>query len=251
MKKSTAFITQLMSILLISFLLGACGSSSSDDDEVDTNTSPNVDVGADQTLGAAGLVSLSATISDDDATYSVTWSQTSGTTVTLSDTSSANPTFTAPANEADVILVFQISVDDGTNAAVTDSVSITVTGTATDSGPSVDAGDSQTVDSGVTVTLAATITNNGDTLTIAWSQTSGDTVTLSNNSAASSTFTAPTVTEDEILVFEVSVDDGSNNVVTDTVTTQLRQPLVSQTGFLIPRLRFLHILLTQLQGLAY
>jgi hypothetical protein len=218
MKKPTVFITQLMSILLITFLLGACGSSSSDDDEVVTNTSPNVDAGADQTLGAAGLVSLSATISDDDATYSITWTQTSGTIVTLSDTSSANPIFTAPANEADVILVFQISVDDGTNAAVTDSVSITVTGTATNSGPSVDAGDSQTVDSGATVTLAATITNNDDTLTIAWSQTSGDNVTLSDSSVASSTFTAPTVTEDEILVFEVSVDDGSNNVVTDTVT---------------------------------
>ena len=55
MKKSPPFITSLMSILLISFLLGACGSSSSDDDEVDTNTSPNVDAGADQTLGATYL----------------------------------------------------------------------------------------------------------------------------------------------------------------------------------------------------
>jgi hypothetical protein len=134
MKQSTASITQLMSILLISFLLGACGSSSSDD-EVVINTSPTVDAGADQTLNAAEAVSLSATISDDDATYSITWTQTSGTTVTLSDTSSANPTFTAPANEADVILVFQISVDDGTNAAVTDSISITVTGTVLNKPP--------------------------------------------------------------------------------------------------------------------
>jgi hypothetical protein len=156
-----------MSILLISFLLGACGSSSSDDDEVVINISATVDAGADQTLDAAEAVSLSATICDDDATYSITWTQTSGTTVTLSDTSSANPTFAAPANEADVILVFQISVDDGINAAVTDSISITVTGTTTNSGHSVDAGDSQTVESGVTVTLAVTINNDDDTLTIA------------------------------------------------------------------------------------
>jgi hypothetical protein len=101
---------------------------------------------------------------------------------------------------------------------VTDSISITVTGTTTNSGPSVDAGDSQTVESGVTVTLAVTINNDDDTLTIAWSQTSGDTVTLSDSIAASYTFTALTVTADEILVFEVSVDYGSNNVVTDTVT---------------------------------
>lgn len=132
-----------LKIILSMFLilgLSGCGDSSSDttDSTTDTddtsveestttadNSSPVVDAGEDQTVSETETVTLDLTVTDDDD-VTVTWSQTSGTTVTLSDTSSYNPTFTAPDVDEESELIFQVSVDDGENAAVTDSVSITV-----------------------------------------------------------------------------------------------------------------------------
>ncbi|MHC4899842.1 MAG: Ig-like domain-containing protein, partial [Planctomycetota bacterium] len=59
--------------------------------------------------------------SRQDLTY--TWTQISGTPVTLSDANSPNPTFTAPGTTGN--LVFEVSVSDG-GTAVTDTVTITV-----------------------------------------------------------------------------------------------------------------------------
>jgi hypothetical protein len=117
-------------ILILS--LGACGSSSDDvatDNTTPTdNAAPIVDAGADQTVNEATLVTLDLTVTDDD-TVTVTWSQTSGDSVTLSDTNVNSPTFTAPSVDTDTTLVFQASVNDGVNSAVTDTVSIMVSDT--------------------------------------------------------------------------------------------------------------------------
>ncbi|MBL4632118.1 MAG: YHYH protein [Paraglaciecola sp.] len=202
-------------------MLGACGSDSSDENiTVVTNTSATVDAGSDQTVGAGAFVTLSATITDDDTSYTIRWSQTSGdTTVTLNNVSSADPTFTAPTTDTQQTLVFEVSVDDGTNDAVTDSVSITVAAHQTDSVLSVDAGIDQNVDSAATVTLSATITGDDTPYIVTWSQTSGNSsVTIIDSSAAATTFIAPTVSEDETLLFTVSIDYGFNSVATDTVS---------------------------------
>ena len=117
-------------------LLGACGSSS--DDTTNTvpttidNSVPVIDAGADQTVNEATLVTLDLTVTDDD-TVTVTWSQTSGDSVSLSDVNAKSPTFTAPIVDVDTIIVFQASVDDGVNTAVIDTVSITVSDTDTGS----------------------------------------------------------------------------------------------------------------------
>jgi hypothetical protein len=222
MKPSISLLTKYTSMLLLCTMIGACSSDSSDDDDVVVvveNTVPTVDAGADQTVDADTSVTLAVTVTDDDTDYTITWTQPSGTTVTLSDTSVASPTFMAPISDTSEDLVFEVSVDDGTNAAVTDSVTITVNAQeVVDTAPSVDAGSDQTVDSAASVTLAATVTDDGTDFTVTWTQTDGTDVTLSDSTAASTTFTAPTVTEDETLVFEVSVDDGVNDAVTDSVT---------------------------------
>lgn len=131
-------------MLMLFLLLGACGSDSSEDgtslpeDDAVTNTSPTVDAGSDQTVDAGASGTLSATIIDDDTTYTVTWSQVSGDiTVTLDDVSSVNPTFTAPITDTVQTLVFTVSVDDGVNDPVSDTVSITVTAESTSTGDSV------------------------------------------------------------------------------------------------------------------
>jgi hypothetical protein len=227
MKPSKPLLTKYTSILLLCTILGACSSDSSDNDDtsddggtgVVVNTAPTVNAGADQTVDAASSVTLAVTITDDDTDYTITWTQSSGTTVTLSDTSVASPTFTAPSSDTDEDLVFEVSVDDGINAAVTDSVTITVNAQETmDTPPIVDAGADQTVDSAASVTLTAAVTDDDTNYTIAWTQTSGTDVTLSDSTSASTTFTAPTVSEDETLTFEISVDDGVNDAVTDSVS---------------------------------
>lgn len=116
-------------VLILS--LGACGSSSDDaatDNATTDNAAPIVDAGVDKTVNEATLVTLDLTVTDDDI-VTVTWSQTSGDSVTLSDSNANSPTFTAPSVDTDTILVFQVSVDDGVNSAVTDTVSIMVSNT--------------------------------------------------------------------------------------------------------------------------
>lgn len=126
MIKNTFLKYAFSSVLLLA--LTACGGSSSDDTTTDNTTdnlAPVVDAGLDQTVDEGASVTLNLTVTDDD-TVTVTWSQQSGVSVILSDTNANSPTFTAPSVDTDTTLVFQASVDDGVNAAVTDTVSILV-----------------------------------------------------------------------------------------------------------------------------
>jgi hypothetical protein len=116
----------LSGVLLLT--LTACGNSTSDDADDTNNAAPIINAGVDQTVDETESVTLALSVTDDDS-VTVTWSQTSGESVTLSDTSVNSPTFTAPSVDADTVLIFQASVDDGVNAAVTDSVSITISDT--------------------------------------------------------------------------------------------------------------------------
>ncbi len=190
-----------------------------------TNDAPTANAGADQTVAEGDTVTLDGSGSSDpeNETLTYAWTQTSGETVTLSNAATASPTFTAPTQlVADAALVFSLTVTDARNAASTaDTVTITVTAGTNDK-PTANAGADQTVAEGASVTLDGSGSSDpeGETLTYAWSQTSGETVSLSDSTAASPTFTAPTqLTADERLVFSLTVTDARNAASTaDTVT---------------------------------
>ena len=154
------------------------------------------------------------------------WSQTQGPTVTLSSSTSASPTFTAPTVTSDQTLTFSLTVNDGAVDSTPDTVDITIQNTINES-PTADAGDDQTVNEGASVTLDGTgsADPNGDTITYLWSppqqsllnENNAFEVTLSSSTSASPTFTAPTVTSEQILTFSLTVNDGAVDSTPDTV----------------------------------
>ncbi len=92
------------------------------------NSAPTAEAGPSQTgVSAGATVTLNGTASldpdGDPITY--TWSQLSGTTVTLSSSTATSPTFTAPSSPSGAVLVFQLTVSDGESIG-TDTVTISI-----------------------------------------------------------------------------------------------------------------------------
>ena len=119
------------------------------------NDAPTADAGSDATVAEGASVTLDGSGSDDpeNAALTYAWSQTSGTTVSLSSSTAQSPTFTAPTELlANASLVFSLTVSDGVNTSTADTVTITVTAGANDA-PTADAGTNQTVAEGANVTL--------------------------------------------------------------------------------------------------
>jgi hypothetical protein len=94
------------------------------------NQAPTANAGADQAVASNVTVTLDGSHSSDpDGTISTyTWSQTSGTAVTLTGNGTAHPTFTSPASLTGATLIFSLTVTDnqGASSASPDTVTITV-----------------------------------------------------------------------------------------------------------------------------
>ena len=103
------------------------------------NEAPTADAGADQPdIEAGAAVTLNGTGTDPDANDELTfaWTQTAGTTVTLSDVAAAAPTFTAPADfTGDAFLTFALRVTDTAGLHHEDSVKVTARTIATGPAP--------------------------------------------------------------------------------------------------------------------
>jgi len=79
------------------------------------NRSPVADAGSSQTVDEGAVVTLDGFASNDadGDVLAYLWVQTSGPSVTLSDPSCAQPTFTAPQVDSTTSLTFELTVTDG------------------------------------------------------------------------------------------------------------------------------------------
>ena len=188
------------------------------------NEPPVASAGSNQTVNEGATVTLDGSgTSDPDAgdTLTYLWEQTSGTTVTLNDTSAISPTFTAPVRQTadDGELAFTLTVTDSENETSTATVTISVTNLP----PVADAGEAQTVDEGEEVTLDGSGSSGlpGDGRTYLWTQTSGTTVTLNDATAISPTFTAPIrqTADDGEFEFTLTLTDAAGGTSTAATVT--------------------------------
>ncbi|TDD27308.1 hypothetical protein E1218_10780 [Kribbella turkmenica] len=185
------------------------------------NRLPVANAGAPQSVVAGTTVTLNGSGTDadgDDLTYA--WTQTGGPAVTLSSTTAAKPTFTAPSSAS--TLTFSLVVRDGrANSA---AATTTVTTTAVNQVPVANAGTAQTVNTGTTVTLDGSGSRDADNdpLTYTWTQTGGPVVTLSSRTVQKPTFTAPATPA--TLTFSLVVRDGKVDSAVSTTTVTVTDP---------------------------
>jgi len=200
--------------------------------ELSENQSPTSSAGADQTVSYNQQVTLDGSGSSDlDGTIaSYQWSQISGTSVALSTPDQNTTIFTSPNEEGP--LSFKLVVTDNESATDTDTVGIIIVNTNTD--PVASAGEDQSVGFSELVTLDGSGSSDLDG-TIAfyqWSQISGTSVTLSTPSEAITTLTSPT--EENILVFALSITDELGGTDSDTVSVLVQNTTASIDENLIP-----------------
>ncbi|WP_415311070.1 PKD domain-containing protein [Candidatus Nitrosocosmicus sp. FF01] len=170
---------------------------------------PTADAGPDQTVESGDTVQLDGSGSSDPRNETLTyqWTQTGGPQVTLSDSTSVNPTFTAPQHSSQIDYTFELVVTNE-NGIKSDPNMVTIS-VFPASPPTADAGPDQTVESGDTVQLDGSGSSDprNETLTYQWTQTGGPGVMLDDSSSATPSFTTPDTNNQEQLVFELVVMD--------------------------------------------
>ena len=92
------------------------------------NQAPAANAGSDQTVNAAAVVSLSGTGTDpENGTLTYQWRQTGGTSVTLSNPTSARASFTAPnIATGTATLTFELRVTDTAGLSAVDTLAVVV-----------------------------------------------------------------------------------------------------------------------------
>jgi hypothetical protein len=194
------------------------------------NVRASADAGPDQVVDEQTTVTLSGTGEDADSDeITFEWRQIGGEQVTLSATDEPEPTFTAPAvdNGKVKVLVFELRVADESGRPSKDITKVTVL--PVNSPPVADAGADQEVDVGATVSLSGSATDeDGDPLTYLWSQVEGPSVELSSEVDLETGFTAPKVTVDTPLTFQLIANDGQADSEPDSVTITVKGEVTKQ-----------------------
>ncbi len=171
----------------------------------------------------------------DKEPISYKWEQVRGETVTISDPSASEITFTTPAVAPHQTkdLVFALTVVDPHGA--TSITEYTLHVVHVNHPPVVTTEHELTVVEGTSVSLTATATDpDNDPLTYQWTQTDGDKVNLSSTTDLSTLFVAPAVgtSTNKTLSFTITADDGNGGTGSDSVLVHV----IGASAYHIPTL---------------
>lgn len=205
------FYTVLITLLVISMISPSFGQTSHAKDH------------AQNIVRAGDYVTLSgAGVDPDDDSLVIEWKQTGGEKVTLSSTTVAEPTFTAPdvKNGRVKILTFKLSVTD---RGATENTTIKITVIPRNQLPTADASSDQSVSKNDRVTLRGNGSDpDGDALSYRWFQVNGPTIKLSDVNDQNPSFDTSTMTRNSgVLRFQLTVSDGYGGVARDSVVIKV------------------------------
>lgn len=176
------------------------------------NEPPQANAGTDQTVDEGVVVTLDGSFSldIDDGIASYLWTQKGVQTVTLSNPTSSQPTFTAPNVGPDgASFAFDLIVTDAGGLQNTDSCIVNISW-QNEPPTAIVAPDYMEPVEGTLVTLDGSASTDSDdgVASYLWTQVDGDPVSLSSSTAAVVTFTAPkTDPLGKNLKFKLTVED--------------------------------------------
>jgi hypothetical protein len=184
------------------------------------NLAPVANAGNNQTANEGTLVTLDGSASSDPENTKLTYLWLAPSGISLSSTTTAKTTFTAPEVMTDQNYTFSLTVNDGTVNSVAEVI---VTVKQVNKAPIANAGANQTVNEGAIVTLDGSASSDPDNNTLSYKWTAPSGITLSSETVAKPTFTAPEVLTDQSYTFSLIVNDGTLNSIADRIFITIRQ----------------------------
>tara|TARA_R110002167_G_scaffold248003_2_gene453964 strand:+ start:1154 stop:2833 length:1680 start_codon:yes stop_codon:yes gene_type:complete len=213
-------------VIILAVLFSACGGGGSDAANTTPqiqNKAPSANAGLNQTIDELNEVSLVGSGADSDGNInSYNWSQISGTTIELTNSNMATATFIAPDVTSDEVLTFQLVVTDNEGSTGNDTIDVTIS--RVNNSPLADAGIDQFVEERAFVELRGFgYDPEEQPISLTWSQIKGTQVSIDIDDSGVATFNAPVISEDEVLVFQLSVLDEKNESSIDIVEVTINK----------------------------
>lgn len=203
--------------------VSACGGGSNNEDTPappppTQNISPSIAAIEDISVDENSSVSVEANATDSDGSIQrYAWTQTSGESITLEQSSDRVLRFTSPSVSSDQTYGFQVVVTDDDGATASEALDVTVRNV--NQAPQITFTNSVVeINEGETTSIIATVSDDGEVTEYSWFQSTGKSVKFYPDDSEIR-LTAPSIQSDSDFNFELTVSDGE---LQSTATLTLR-----------------------------